>query len=88
MPTYKPKPIVICCMTCKGKGLMELTGECANTFHAIKKHGKETTATKLAKIVGIASNAMSMRLDRLESMGLVHSRRFGKTRIFQAYQSK
>jgi len=71
------------CPCCKGAGRIELTGVYADTLALLTSHGKEATGAELSKVAGCKPTAMNNRLARLQDMGLVESRQYGRLRLFR-----
>lgn len=71
------------CTHCGGTGRIELTGVFADTLDLLRRQKVEVTAADLSRLDGCAATAMSMRLGRLEGLGLVTSRRYGRLRLYR-----
>lgn len=79
-------PEHVVCPCCRGAGKVELTGECARTLGLVRALGREVTAAELHRLHPIeylTPPAWNSRLARLESLGLLVSRRDGRRRLYR-----
>lgn len=79
--------VMVPCPCCDGSGRIELTGEYLLTLLALREQPGEVSGAELGRIMGVKNEAMCNRLARLEAMGLVASRRFGRERRFRAKEA-
>jgi Fic family protein len=74
------------CNCCGGTGRLEVTGAYAETLALLRRELRprdEITGAALAAVAGCKPTAMNNRLARLEELGFVTSRRFGRLRLFR-----
>lgn len=71
------------CGYCQGRGTRRLGQVYAETLLLLRQVGP-SWAAKLARLAGCEATAMNNRLESLEKMFLVKSRRQGRKRIFEA----
>lgn len=73
--------IRISCTCCKGTGKVVFTGVFAETFRGAERYLKRhpyLVANRAAPLFGCQPTALSNRLKRLETMGLLKAERYGK----------
>lgn len=61
-----------------------MTGEYAKTLDFLHTLGLEVTGAELGRLMAIKPTAANNRLARLEQLGLLSSRRYGRKRIYRA----
>lgn len=72
------------CPWCHGTGQCPLTGVYADTLALLRKQKSEITGADLGRLDGCKATAANNRLARLEELGLVMSRRYGRKRLYRA----
>jgi hypothetical protein len=77
------------CSCCGGSGRVELTGVYAEALAAVVAAGAEVTGAEMARRSGEGSaTAWNNRLARLEQMGLLTGRIYGRRKLYKAAPAK
>lgn len=79
--------ITVTCSRCKGTGVVAMNGVHQQTLNFITDNPQlELSVTDWAKLMpgNCKVTAMAMRLSRLEEMGYLTSRTYGKSRMYAA----
>lgn len=77
------KEVMIKCSCCGGRGKVPLDGVYFETLKMLSKERKEIHGAALARKSGCNSTAMNNRLARLEQLGLVKSRKYGRKKLYR-----